>query len=90
MTAAVTADERRRDRIALAIFAVGALMYGYAYLGMHALMTQHLVTVIPHQQERRFTILWQLSRLGLLTSAAGAVAMAWSYFRYRQRAAEPT
>lgn len=89
MSAIVSAADRRRDRIALAIFAAGALLYLLAYAGMNYLKTAHLVTVTPHQQERRFTLYWELSRLGLLIAIIGAFTMAWSYLRYRARPAEP-
>ena len=89
MSTGVNAADRRRDRIALAIFAAGALLYLYAFNGMHELSTQHLVTVVPHEQEQRFTRFWEISRAGIVSAVIGALAMGWSYMRYRLRPAEP-
>jgi len=89
VSAGVTAADRRRDSIALAILAAGAFVYLYAFIGMRALTTARLVSIFPHEQELRFNRLWELSRLGLLLGAVGALAMAWSYARYRMRPTEP-
>jgi hypothetical protein len=85
----VTAADRRRDRIALAIFAAGALLFLYAYAGMRSLETGHLVSVVPHQQEMRFDRYWVISLVGKGVAAIGALAMGWSYMRYRMRPEEP-
>jgi hypothetical protein len=85
VTAGVTPAERQRDRIALGIFAAGALLYLFAYVGMHRLATVPIVPSVGHPALREFTRLWQLSRLALVIAAIGGIGMLWSFWRWRAR-----
>ena len=85
MTSAVTAAERRRDRVALGLFAAGALLYFVAYIGMRRMATTAIVVVPGQPAIREFTRLWLLSRLALLIAVLGGVAMLYSFWRWRTR-----
>jgi len=85
VSGAVTAADRRRDRLALAIFAGGAFLYLLAYLGMHSLAYSPVVSDLAHPALRRFTWLWILSLAGLTLAGAGGVAMLLSFWRWHRR-----
>jgi len=84
VTSAVTAVERRRDRVALGLFAAGALLYLVAFVGLHRMATVPS-DVVPGHAVRDFTRLWLLSRLGMLIALIGGVAMLWSFWRWHSR-----
>jgi hypothetical protein len=90
VTAAVSAAERKRDRIALALLAAGAFLYGASYLGMHNMAEIPIVTVPGHMVIPKFTRLWLMSLLGLALFIAGSVAVAWSFARHHARGKEST
>lgn len=88
MTPAVSAAERKRDRIALALLAAGAFLYGASYLGMHNMAEVPIVTVPGHMVVTKFTRLWIMSLLGLALLIAGGVAVAWSFAHHHARRKE--
>jgi hypothetical protein len=85
VTRAVSAAERRRDRIALGLLVAGIFLYGASYLGMHNMAEIPIITVPGHLVVPKFTRLWLMSLLGLALILAGGVAMAWSFTRYHAR-----
>ena len=88
MTRAVTAAERRRDRIALAIVGVGLFAYVASFLGMRTLAEVPIIADPAHPAIVHFTNLWYLSRAGIVIVIVGGAAMAWSFWRYVTRAPE--
>ena len=86
MSHAVNATERRRDRVAVAIFAAGALLYFFSFLGMNTMATVPIVSEAGHPVAvRHFTYLWIVSLVGLALATVGGGAMAWSFWRYHRR-----
>jgi hypothetical protein len=88
VTPAVSAAERKRDRIALALLAAGAFLYGASYLGMHNMAEVPIVMVPGHMVVTKFTRLWIMSLLGLALLIAGGVAVAWSFAHHHARRKE--
>ena len=86
----MNAAERGRDRVALGIFAVGAFLYGFAWLRAHNMAAFPILTDPTTTAVHRVDRLAHLSKAGLAIAAIGAVAMLWSFWHYQSRPKDVT
>lgn len=85
MTHRPSAADRRRDVAAVVILLAGAALYGYGFLGLHALATKPIVLPRGEFALARFDHFWYLSRAGATLILIGVAAVAWSFWRHRRR-----
>jgi hypothetical protein len=85
----VSAADRRRDSVALALFAMGAFLGLVSFRGFRRMAQMPIVPLAGSTAVGHADHLWRLALAGLALFAAGGAALTWSYWRYRARQTAP-
>ncbi|HET7456561.1 MAG TPA: hypothetical protein VFJ74_02835 [Gemmatimonadaceae bacterium] len=80
-----TAADRVRDAIALALLAVGGVLFFYARFRLQQLAANHITRVQGHAAEEQFWYYYRMSYVGAGVAAAGlAAALTFAFLRSRR------